>query len=1769
MMEFPGYELRSLFQTTSNNLLFHAVRRGDGLSVILKTPRAQHPGPRERARYQREYTLLERLRGTAGVLTAHGLEMHAERPVLVLEDVGGKALSEQLGQPFAPSRLLAIAIPLAATLAEVHRRGVIHKDIKPANILLSEGGRVWLIDFGLATLRQLEHVEAAAAPLIEGTLPYMSPEQSGRMNRAVDYRTDFYSLGVVLYQLLTGELPFRGRDALEWVHAHVAQAPVPPSQRVPSVPSLLSAVALKLLGKSAEERYQSAEGLKADLERYEEGLRRGAPEEFPLGQRDFPARFQAPQSLYGRDAERQSLLEAFERVVRTGRAEWVLVRGYSGIGKSSVVHELHKPLLRRRGFFLSGKFNPLQRDVPYATLAQALGALVQQILAGNDEEVAAWRQRLLEAFEGMGQVLTALVPRLEQVVGRQPPVPELPPADARNRFNRLFLRFLAVFATAERPLVLFLDDLQWADFASLQLLKYLTTHPDTPPLLLMGAYRDNEVSASHPLAMALAEVSKAAGRMVELHLGPLSPEQTRQLVADALPGAADGLVVPLSALVQEKTGGNPFFLLQLLQTLYTDGLVSRGADGAWRWEERAVRARDYSDNVVEFMAARLRQLPSPTQQLLRLAACVGDAFALETVALLSRQEAPEVERGLEPALQEGLLVETSAQHYRFAHDRIHQAAYALIAEEERKAAHLEIGRRLWARLSPEELHERLFDVVGQLNAGAELIHGEEERSRLARLNAEAGFRAKASVAYRSAIGYFSMAFSLLPGNPWETQPALAFSLRLEQARCELVSGHGTEASRLVEEELLARATTRQELAAAYQLKSSILLTRNQAAAAAACLLECLERFGVSIPPKPTWEQVSAAHREAEALLGDRPIESLRDLPPMTDPDMKTAMGLLAALTWPAFFSDEKLLALHLCRTMELTLRHGYTAAAAPGYAWYGTVIASHFKDYHRGYAFGTLACALIERPDDAAYRGRTLFTMAHASLWVKPIPAAMELYHSAFQQTVQSGDYQVACYCCLFITTVQLLAGTELAEVSREMVARTDFAHKVGYPQPEDMIRVSHAFVQQMRGLTESFESLSMEGFDEKAFEAQLSGRMPTLRFWYATLKARSRFMSGAYEEARQAVDEAKAMSWSIFGRIQQLEYHLCRALVLAACYRQAPAERQREDLKELQTHHQQLAEWASHCPETFRAPERMVAAELERLLGRADTAPSVYEEAIQAAREQGQVHHLAQASELAARFWEERRLDVLALFYARRAREAYVQWGAEGKARHLDRQWSLMSGPAVRHEDSTSYDSDSSQLDALTVVKSQQAISSEINLEKLVATLMRVALENAGAQRGALLLMQGGALKVEALVDTSSRGAMEPVSPEAAARGLPWTLFSYVRRAGEHVLINDTSEPHPFSSDAYFSHSQARAVLCLPLQRQEQFHGLLYLENALTTGAFRPGRITLLRHLASQAAISVENARLYAEVRQAEAALRQANEELERRVEERTRELKQAQAHLVETARSVGMAEVASNVLHDVGNTLTSIVVDTEQMHRSVEASRVDRVEKVFKLLAEHRPHLSEFVNHDERGQQLFTYLPGLAAELMQERESLRQGLGTLGRNVERVRTIIQLQQTYATSSLLVEECELAEVLEEALRLQGGALRQAGVRVEKEVAPLPLVKLDSHRLLQILLTLLSNARQALEEVAPGQRMLWLRLQREGEWIRLQVRDNGQGIAPEVTPRLFNHGFTTRKGGHGIGLHSSALAARLMGGQLRLESAGPGQGATATLELPLSAGLDG
>jgi predicted ATPase/signal transduction histidine kinase/tRNA A-37 threonylcarbamoyl transferase component Bud32 len=1755
MVDIPGYRLVGAARKTGYNLLLQALREADGQPVILKTPLEPCVGPREHEQYRRELAILRRLEDVRGVPRPYACEWSQGRPVLVLEQVRGEPLSESVGKPYEVSHFLALAISLASTLAEIHRHGIIHKDLKPSNIIAEPSGTARIIDFGLASLQRREHLEAVPTHLIEGTLAYMSPEQTGRMNRTLDYRTDFYSLGVTFYELLTGVRPFQAQDTLEWFHAHMAQSPRPPRELVPGLPPTLSALVMKLLAKVAEERYQSADGLKADLERCQEDMRRGAVEPFTLGQKDHPSQFQPPQALYGREAHVHTLLEGFERVARSGQPELFLVRGYSGMGKSSLVNELHKPVVRRHGFFLSGKFDPLQRDVPYATLAQAIGGLVRQLLAGSEEELARWRERLMEVWEGHGQLLVDLVPLLERVVGRQPAVPPLTPAEARHHFHRVLLRFLGVFASREHPLVVFLDDLQWADAASLRLLQHLLTHPEPPPVLWLGAYRDNEVGPSHLLTLVLEELRKADSRLTELQLEPLSLEQVQRLLADSLPGAGQDVLVPLSRLLQAKTGGNPFFLIQLMVTLYQDDLLGRTSEGTWRWDAEGIRSRAYSDNIVDFLVGRLRQLPARTQHLLRLAACEGSVFSPRTLSALSESmELAEVEQGLEPALEEGLLMRSGdTGQYRFLHDRIQQAAESLSSEQERKQLHLRIGQLLLEQLPAEQVRERIFDVVSQLNAGAELLHEPTRRLHLARLNAEAARRAMASTAYRPALTFLTTAFTLLPDDPWETDPVLAFQLKLDEAACELQSTHIDRALLLVEE-LRPRMRTRQDIVSLYVLKSDILNAKGDMAGATASSLECLALLGRPLPAHPSPEEVKAAHEEVWALLGERPIASLIDLPPMTEPDMQGEMRILAALS-SAFFTSKQLYLVVVCRMVSLTLLHGFTNAAVLGYCWLGVLSGAFFGRYREGLALSQLAREFVERHELSTYRAPVLFASQFITFWTQPLPITQELARASLHHASQQGNLSVASFATYAIIQNRLAMGHGLEDVHKEALSYADLIRGNNTPAPGALLMLRLRLIQQLRGLSHSFDTLSGEDFDEARFEASME-QQPThlLRCHYWLVKMRARFMSGAWPEALEAADKVAEQLMTINTTVEHLNFHLYRALSLVGCL--DPASPRQQALEELARHQQQLATWAEYCPETFRAPERMVAAELARVTNRPQEAIRAYEEAIHAAREGHFIQYEGMTQELAANFWRAAGTPAIALALAKEARAAYVRWGAQGKVRHLDARWPGLS-PERSEADTLTYTTNSTRVDALSVVKAQQAISGEIVLERLVTTLLRVAIENAGAQRGALLLPDGDTLTVAA--------ASEP-SSEAPPHLLPWSVIAYVRRTHEPVLLDDAARPHPFSADAYLAGSQVRSVLCLPLMRQERFSGVLYLENNLVTNAFNPERLSLLSHLASQAAISIENARLYADVQRAQAALRDANDELERRVEERTRELKEAQARLVSTAREVGMAEVASNVLHNVGNVLTSAVVNLEMMRGGVTSLRLSQLKRAVSLMLERRDTLADFLTGDARGRQLPDYLAALSDELLRGQTVLLEEMDAMGKHVEHIRAIVQVQQTYAKASLLTEECELSQLITDALRIQLPALQRHGVRITQQLEAVPKVRVDKHKVLQILINLISNARYALDAIPEGQRHLCVRLRAEENRALIQLVDNGMGIAPELRERLFSHGFTTRKGGHGFGLHSSALTANLLGGRLTLESEGLGQGATATLVLPLEEG---
>src|SRR5713101_2942074 len=961
--------------------LYRGRQRGNPSPVLAIALTAEQPSPQSLRRLEHEYSLAAEL-DPAWAAVPLALTRHEGRTILVLKDPGGEPLDLVLerdqGRPLDLTRVLHIAVGLAAALGQVHRRGLIHKDIKAANVLVDDAGNAWLIGFGIASRLPHERQSPVPIEIIAGTLAYMAPEQTGRMNRSIDARSDLYSLGVTLYQMLTGALPFAAADPLEWVHCHIARQPIPPGERA-AVPEPLSVIVMKLLAKNAEERYQTASGLEADLRRCRaEWQSRGRIDPFPLGAHDSSDRLLIPEKLYGREREIDVLLAAFDRVVAQGTPELVLVSGYSGVGKSSVVNELHKVLVPPRGLFAAGKFDQYKRDIPYTTLAQALRTLVRQILVKSEAEVDQWRCALAEAAGPNGQLIVNLIPEVEYIIGKQPPVPDLPAHDAKNRFQLVFRRFLGWFARPEHPLALFLDDLQWLDAATLDLLEHLVTHSEVRHLFLVGAYRDNEVSPSHPLLRTLDAIHKAGARVQEIVLAPLGMDDVCQLVADALHCEPER-ARPLAQLVHEKTGGNPFFAIQFFIALADEGLLTFDpVTRAWQWDIDRIRARSYTDNVVDLMAGKLKRLSATTQEALKDLACLGNVAEIAALALVQGKTGDEIDAAFWESLQAGLIFRIE-NAYKFLHDRIQEAAYSLIPEAYRAEVHLRIGRMLLAGMTADELVEHLFDVANQFNRGAALLIDQDEKARVATIDLRAGRKAKASTAYAPACVYFAAAMRLLDERDWDSQYALMFRLWLERAECEFLSGNVDKAEQLIME-LLRRGTSKVDKAAVYHLKVHLQIVKGEYPQAVDSALACLRLFGIDITAHPTWEQAEAEYETLWQNLNGRPIENLIDLPLMTDPELQATMHALEALLVPAYYTDLHLFCLHLCLGVKISLQHGTSGASAIGCGWLGTILGPVFRRYSDGYRLAKLACDLVEKHGFIASQAKVHYAMGLAAL---------------------------------------------------------------------------------------------------------------------------------------------------------------------------------------------------------------------------------------------------------------------------------------------------------------------------------------------------------------------------------------------------------------------------------------------------------------------------------------------------------------------------------------------------------------------------------------------------------------------------------------------------------------------------------------------------------------------------------------------------------------------------------------------------------------------
>ncbi|MDB5042466.1 MAG: histidine kinase [Candidatus Eremiobacteraeota bacterium] len=1729
--------------------------------------------------------------------------------MLLLADPGGEFLDRLLGQPMELTQFLHIAIALSGALARLHACGLIHKDVKPANILFEpKSGAVRLMGFGIASRLPRERQAPSPPEFIAGTLAYMAPEQTGRMNRSIDARSDLYSLGVTLYEMATGVLPFAAADPLEWVHCHIARQPVPPRERVKSIPEPVSAIIMKLLAKTAEERYQTGAGAQADLRRCLSEREAGAAiAPFPLGTHDVSDRLRIPERLYGREREFGTLLGAFERVVEGGVSELVLVSGYSGIGKSAVVNELHKALVPPRGLFAAGKFDQYKRNVPYATLSQAFQTLVRQILCKSEEEVSQWRDALREALGVNGQLIVNLIPELELVIEKQPLVADLPPQDAQRRFQRVFRQFLGVFARPEHPLALFLDDLQWLDAATLALMEDLLTHADVRHLLLVGAYRDNEVSPSHPLMRTLEAIHKSGARVQEIVLSPLALDDVSRLVADALHSQR---AQPLAELVYEKTGGNPFFTIQFLTALAEEHLLAFDVDAAtWMWDLARIRGKGYSDNVVELMIGKLKRLPSNTQEALKLLACLGNVAEIATLTMIRDQSEEALHTALWDAARTGLMFRVDGT-YTFLHDRVQEAAYALIPDGERTVAHLAIGRLLVSRTAPEELEEKLFEIVNQFNRGAALLIDRDEKTQVATLDLRAGRKAKASAAYASACVYLAAGMALLDESHWRSQYDLMFGLWLERADCEFLNSNFDEAERLISE-LLARSASKVDQAAAYRVKVDLHVVKSENAQAVNSALECLRLFGIEMSAHPTPQQVRAEYENVWKNLDERSIESLIDLPLMTDREMQAAMRTLTLLYPPALFTDINLVYLHLCHMVNVSLKYGTTDASTPGFSWFGTILGQRFHRYTDGYRFGKLACELVEKRDFLAYKAKTYFSMEMVVLWTQPVTTALQYIRQAFRAGVETGDLAVACYSCNHTITDLLLRGDPLDEVWRETERGLNFVRKANFRDVADVIVSQQRFIQNMRGETTAFSTFSDAEFQEETFEADLGDdRMSTMVCWYWVIKLQARFFSGNYDAAIAAAEKAKALLWSSDSHIQLLDYNFYSALAIAAVYNTGPLDRQPEWLEQLRAHADQLREWAENCSATFPDKHALVAAEIARIEGRDLDAMHLYERAIGLAREQGFVQNEGLAHELAARFYAARGFEVFAHTYLRNARYCYLRWGAAGKVRQLNQLYPHLRGEESVPGPTSTIGASVEQLDLATVMKVSQAVSGEIVLEKLIDTLMRTAIEHAGAERGLLILPRSDELRITAEATTGSDEVVVRLQEESVA-AVPESIVHYVARTQQSVILDDASAENPFSGDTYIGQRHARSILCLPLVNQSKLIGVLYLENNLTPHVFTPTRTAVLKLLASQAAISLENTRLYGDLQQREAKIRrlvdaniigvfmfntdgeilEANEALlamvgfsrEEVVSGRVRfteltppEWQERHGQALAELRTTGTTKpyekeyfrkdgsrvpvlVGAAMLEGSGVEGVAFVLDLSEQKRAEEALREAQAEVTRTARLTMMGELTASIAH-EINQPIAAIVMNGSAGLRwlnkdePDVEEARSALTRLVNEGKRAGNVIRgLRALVKKSVPEMATFDINDAIQEILALNRSDLLRQQVSVHADLfSDQTFVRGDRVQLQQVVLNLIKNAAEAMSAITDRAKMLKIsgQITESGEALIL-IEDTGPGLDPVTADRIFERFFTTKPTGMGMGLSISRSIIESHGGRLWASARSP------------------
>jgi transcriptional regulator with GAF, ATPase, and Fis domain/predicted ATPase len=1490
-MGTSAYHLVDVFMRTPRQVVWRAVRSTDGLRVFVKEQAAPHRG----AGLQQEFDLARRF--AAGTVPRPiEITRQDDRELLVVEDRGLSPLSAHLTRDgLALDEFFHIGVGLCRALAEIHAHDLVIGVINPESVLAGVEGEVQILDLSLAQRMPVDIRVMATSVLARASAPYVAPEQTGRISRAVDHRADLYGLGATLYHLLTGRPPFDTTDPVELVHAHIARAPRTPASIVPSVPEQLSRLIMRLLAKAAEDRYQSAQGVRRDLEtcwRQWRSTESIAP--FELGVHDLSDRLLISQRLYGREAELVALSSAFDETLE-GHPGLVLVSGSGGVGKTSFINELCRPIVRERGYFISGKFDQVARNVPYSALVQAFRSLVWQVLADDESRLNAWRTELSAALGDNSGVIGTVIPEIEFILGTLPPPVPLEAVESQNRFRYVFRSFVETFARLDHPLVLFLDDLQWADAATLELLRLILTDADARGLLVIGAYRDNEVSDDHPLTTTVASLEHGHARVHKLTLGPLDDASLRAFLADTL-RTDEGDLAGLAALLRQKTGSNPFFVIQFLRTLQHDQLLALDRErGQWTFRLDAISAAG-SDNVVTLMTQRIQRLTPGAQDALRLAACLGSAFRWETFLTASGRAPAAAEADLHEAISAGLITPAEREYnpepgvdersgYAFIHDRVQQAAYALIPERERAGVHLGVGRQLLAEYGPDVPDDRLFEIVNHLNVGRSLIVEASERRALARLNLAAARKAKAATAYTAALDYLAAGIDTC-GGTGDGGHDLEFALHFEQAECLYLAGRFDEAER-AHGPLFARAASPRDRAAVHELRVTFFENRSRYAEAVASGREGLSLFGIIFPDDDASiaQAMQVELDTVERLRGDRSIESLAELPEMESLEVRMAMRLLTLMWAPVYISgNQRLTGLISATMVRLSIEHGNTEDSAYGYVTHAITVGPVQRRYAQAFAWGELALRVNERFGDIKRRAKIHQQIhAHVKLWRRPFAECVQHARQAAAVGLQAGDFAYAGYGAATESWPAFMANRDLSQFVRDYTPALAFLTRVNMSGFRDAQRVMLNWALALQGRTVDRLSLSNEHLDEHDFIARYAGTAP---LFMTVLRCARLHLCVVFDEpvaGLEAVERAREVT--IPGTIWPVCEDFWSALVLAAAYRTAGAERVQYATRIAVTAGS-LEELAANCPENFRCMALLVAAE-QAVIQERDRAQVLlmYDAAIAYAAETGNIQQEALTNDLCAR-WLTAAEDDRAAEYLVASCRAYETWGATAKVQQMRQRYPTILGQPlalpVNREPHGLPESELAALDVRSVIKVAQVVASELELDALLRTLLTIAIENAGAERGVFFRAHEAEMMpvIEAVAGNESVNVHRTGSSEIVISPLALGIVRYVRRTRQDVVIGDTSIDERFGIAQ--ERGTAQSVLCVPIAHQGQLIGVVFLQHSLT-GVFTPERTEIVRVLAAQAAIALANAQLYEDMKReverraaAEQALRDALIEVE-----------------------------------------------------------------------------------------------------------------------------------------------------------------------------------------------------------------------------------------------------------------------------------------------------